>query len=232
MVTVTIDGKIIRVEQNTPLLQAAKKLDIFIPTLCHHDAIKPYGSCRLCVVEVIQNNRSRLVTSCNFPADEGLYVLTSSDRVKDARRMVMELLLVRCPNIPFIQQLSRSYGVGTPRLKRMGDESCILCGLCVRVCDEVVGARAISFVNRGIEREVHTPFQMNSDVCIGCGTCTYICPTSCIEMVDSDKPPGGRCMNMGDLKLGSCPSHYKCETCDVDSAFSTEMKRVIENMRE
>lgn len=230
MVMLTIDRQIIHIARETSVLEAARKLNIYIPTLCHHKALRPYGSCRLCTVEVIKNNQSKLVTSCNYPVEEGLEVLTSSDRVKSARKVYMELLLARCPDVSVIQKLAHSMGVKTSRFYRKGNEKCILCGLCVRVCDEMVGVRAIDFVNRGTDREVNTPFETASDVCIGCGACTYICPTSCIEMVGKPGNPYNRHLNMGELDLNICQNNYRCDTCDVDHQFLDEMRRVIEDV--
>jgi NADH dehydrogenase/NADH:ubiquinone oxidoreductase subunit G len=231
MVTLTIDGQIIHVQRHTPIRDAAKQLGVVIPTLCHHEAIKPYGSCRLCVVEVFKNGRSKLVTSCNYPAEEGLVVFTATQAVKKTRKMVMELLLARCPDVTPIQQLAESMGIRESRLKKKEDQRCILCGLCVRACEEIVGVSAISFASRGIDREVNTPFGIDSEVCIGCGSCTYICPTGCIEMVGSPGPPGGRTMNMGNLDLQPCPNDYECDTCETDEQFLHEMKREIEQIR-
>lgn len=231
MVTVTIDGRMAYVTHQTPVLEVAKDLGIHIPTLCNHEALLPFGSCRLCIVEIVKNNRSKLVTSCNYPAEEGLTVFTASERVKEARKMVMELLLVRCPNVPVIQQLAEKEGIKASLFKKKDDQRCILCGLCVRACEEIVGVCAISFAGRGIDRRVGTPFDVDSDVCIGCGSCTYICPTGCIEMVGEPDPPGNRTMKMGDLALEMCPNNYECETCDIDRAFLEEMKRVIDGVR-
>ena len=231
LVTITIDGQLIHVERDIPILEAARKLGIHIPTLCYHEALKPYGSCRICMVEVIKNRRSRLVTSCNYPAEEGLEVLTSTSRVKRTRQMVMELLLARCPNAPVIRQMAEKMGIKKVSLKKKEDERCILCGLCVRACDEMVGVRAIGFANRGAERQVNTPFQTESDVCIGCGACTYICPSGCIEMVESPNAQGGRRLHMGDLHLDICPNNYECETCEIEGQFFVEMRRVVDSMR-
>lgn len=230
-VTLTIDGQIVHVEHDTPILIAARKLGIYIPTLCYHEALKPYGSCRLCMVEVIQNKRSKLVTSCNYPAEHGLEVLTASDQVTKTRKMVLELLLARCPDVPEIRQLAEKMGIRAVRFKKKADQRCILCGLCVRVCEELVGVSAISFVSRGIEREVNTPFGLDSDVCIGCGSCTYICPTRCIEMVGDPGPPGGRRMNMGDLALDGCPNNYNCDTCEIEQQFLEKMKDIVRRVR-
>jgi NADH dehydrogenase/NADH:ubiquinone oxidoreductase subunit G len=231
MVRLTIDGQIAYVKRHTPILDVAKQLGIFIPTLCHHKAVKAYGSCRLCIVEALINGRSKLVTSCNYPAEDGLVVFTANDKVKTTRKMVMELLLARCPDVPEIQQLAEKAGLKTVRFKKKGDQRCILCGLCVRVCEEVVGVSAISFVSRGTEKGVDTPFGMDSEVCIGCGSCTYVCPTGCIEMVGDPGPPGSRKMNMGDLALEPCPNKYQCADCEIDQQFLEQMKGVVERVR-
>jgi len=231
MVTLTIDGQIIHVKRHTSILDAAKQLGIYVPTLCYHKALKPYGSCRLCIVEVVKNNRSKLVTSCNYPAEDSLVVFTTTDRVKRTRKGVMELLLARCPDVPQIQKLAEKMGIKTVRFKKKGDQRCILCGLCVRACEEIVGVSAISFASRGVEREVNTPFGLDSDVCIGCGSCTYICPTGCIEMVGGPGPPGGRRMNMGDLALDACPNNYNCDTCEIEQQFLEEMKDIVRRVR-
>ncbi len=231
MVTLSIDGQMAHVQHQTPVLEVAKSLGIHIPTLCYHEAVQAYGSCRLCVVEAIRNNRSKLVTSCNYPAEEGLVVLTATERVKEARKMVVELLSARCPDVPLIQQLAEDMGIKTSRFKKKEDQRCILCGLCVRACEQMVGVSAISFSSRGIEREVNTPFGVNSDVCIGCGTCTYICPTSCIEMVGDPGPPGSRTMNMGVLDLDACPDNHDCKNCKIDNEFLEEMRKVVDRVR-
>jgi len=231
MVTLTIDGQIIHVKRHTSILDAAKQLEIYVPTLCYHKALKPYGSCRLCIVEVVKNNRSKLVTSCNYPAEDSLVVFTATDRVKTTRKGVMELLLARCPHVPQIQKLAEKMGIKTSRSKKKDDQRCILCGLCVRVCEALVGVSAISLAGRGIEREVNTPFGLDSDVCIGCGSCTYICPTGCIEMVGGPGPPGGRRMNMGALALDACPNNYNCDTCEIEQKFLEEMKDIVRRVR-
>jgi bidirectional [NiFe] hydrogenase diaphorase subunit len=231
MVTLNIDGQIIHVKRHTSILDAAKQLGIYVPTLCYHKLLKPYGSCRLCIVEVVKNNRSNLVTSCNYPAEDSLVVFTATERVKATRKGVMELLLARCPDVPEIQQLAEKMGIKTVRFKKKGDQRCILCGLCVRVCEELVGVSAISFASRGTEREVNTPFGLDSDVCIGCGSCSYICPTGCIEMAGNPGPPGGRRMNMGDLALDACPNSYNCDTCEIEQQFFEEMKDIVRRVR-
>jgi bidirectional [NiFe] hydrogenase diaphorase subunit len=232
MVTLTIDGKFVRTESRTSLLEAAKTLGIAIPTLCYHEALKPYGACRLCVVEIEKHGRSKLVTSCNYPAEDGLVVFTSNERVMRTRRMLMELLLARCPDVQTIRRLAETMGVRASRFGHQAKERCILCGLCVRVCEEIVGVSAIGFADRGTSRQVSTPLGLASDVCIGCGSCTYICPTGCIEMVGKPGPPGSREMIMADLALKPCPADYHCETCPIDQGFLDEIRTAIRAFRE
>ena len=159
------------------ILDAAKQSGIAIPTLCHHPALEPYGSCRLCTVEVEKNGRKRFVTACNYPLEEGIVVETGSEGVLAIRRMILELLAARCPGERRIQDLALKYGVTGPRFL-LEDESCILCGLCHRVCSDLVGVSAINAQNRGVLRDVDTPYGDLSEDCIACGACALVCPTS------------------------------------------------------
>jgi len=183
MVEFVIDGKQVEVEEGLSVLEVAKSFGIKIPTLCYHPAVSVYGACRLCTVEVIRKGWSRLTTACTYPAQEGIEVKTNSDKVKKARKLIMEMLLARCPNVKVIQDLAREMGVEKTRFPQE-DEDCILCGLCVRVCQEVIGTDAIGFIDRGIKRKVTTPFEVQSDTCIGCGACAVVCPTGAIKIED------------------------------------------------
>ncbi|MEF9426156.1 MAG: 2Fe-2S iron-sulfur cluster-binding protein [Candidatus Mariimomonas ferrooxydans] len=225
-----VDGQLVQVDKGTPIINAAKKAGIHIPALCHHDRLMPHGACRICMVEVVQNKRRKLVTSCNFPAGTGMEVFTDTPKVREIRRNVVELLLARCSEAPIVQTLAKRMGVETLKYKKKELKECILCGLCVRFCEEVVGASAIGLSNRGTESEVTTPFKGASETCIGCGSCTYICPTGCIEMVNT-KTQGARVMNMGKLSLEPCPHDYQCETCDIDAQFMEKTKQVITQFR-
>jgi NADH dehydrogenase/NADH:ubiquinone oxidoreductase subunit G len=230
-IQIIIDGHMVQVDKGTPVLHAAKKAGIVIPTLCYHEALKPYGACRLCMVEVLQNRQRRLVTSCNFPAETGMEVFTDTDRVRQARKNVIELLFARCPEVPMVQTMARRMGIEKTGFKKIESKECILCGLCVRFCEEVVGASAIGLSNRGTEREVTTPFKSSSDTCIGCGSCTYICPTGCIEMVHDGKTSGMRRMYMGRLPLETCKNDYKCEDCDIEQQFIKDITNAVAKFR-
>jgi NADH dehydrogenase/NADH:ubiquinone oxidoreductase subunit G len=230
-IRIIIDGKMVQVDEGTTVLNAARKADIIIPTLCHHEALKPYGSCRLCMVEIVQNKRRKIVTSCTFPAGAGMEVFTDTPRVKKLRKKVVELLLARCPDADLIQTMARQMGIESSKFRNKENKACILCGLCVRFCEEVVGVNAIGLSNRGVECEVSTPFRTSSDTCIGCGSCTYICPTGCIEMVEDKESCGTRKMHIGQLALEPCKNGYACKDCDRDQQFLEETKNRITQFR-
>jgi bidirectional [NiFe] hydrogenase diaphorase subunit len=186
-VSLTIDGIAVTSAPGRPLLLAAREANIDIPTLCHHDDVKPEGQCRLCMVEIGEGGRTRLVNSCTYPVEQGLHVQTRSEKVLASRRMVLELLLARTPKAKIIQELAAQYGVYGSRFQTDDpDELCILCGLCVRTCREVVGVSAISMANRTPGKTVATPFLEESSACIGCGSCVFICPTGVIEYTEAD----------------------------------------------
>jgi len=188
MIKLTIDDRKIEIAEGATVLEAARKLGIQIPTLCYHQALGPYGACRVCQVEVIAHGRVKLTTACTFPATAGLEVKTNTQRVLQARKFSVELLLARCPNVKEIQELARDLGVDPGRLKSDDpDQDCILCGMCVRTCRDIIGQSAISFINRGVKREVQTPYQTHSDDCIGCGACAFVCPTGAIKIEDVEK---------------------------------------------
>ena len=178
-ITLKIDDKEVKVKEGTTVLDAAKSMGIEIPTLCYHKALEPFGACRICSVEIVdKRGRKRIVTSCNYPVEEGLMVYTKSDIAIKIRQTLLELLLARCPNVKKIQDMARSCGIEKTSFWVADEkEDCILCGLCARVCEEKIGLYAINFAKRGVEREVTTPYHMFSDVCIGCGACAIVCPT-------------------------------------------------------
>ncbi len=162
-----------------------------IPALCYHPSVRPYGACRLCTVEVSEDEGKsfKFVASCLYPVTEGIIVKTNTERVRKLRKGILELLLARCPNTQIIQELAEEYGVEKPRFA-LGDHDCILCGLCVRACQEIMGKSAISLVNRGIYKEVAAPFYAYElgEECIGCGDCAFVCPTGAITMGANGKP--------------------------------------------
>jgi heterodisulfide reductase subunit A len=181
IVTVKIDGHEVQAERGTPIIKLAAKLGIYIPTLCYHDFVEPYGSCRVCSVEMRRGKRRRLVTACNYPAQDGEEIYTDTEWVRENRRLILELLLARCPEVPVIKEMAAAYGVTETRFEKLYSD-CINCGLCVRICSEVVGANAIGWAGRGVNREVTTPFEIDPQSCIGCGACAAVCPTGRIRI--------------------------------------------------
>jgi bidirectional [NiFe] hydrogenase diaphorase subunit len=185
MIHLTIDDKAIEVPEGRTLLEACREYNIEVPTLCYHPALEPYGACRLCMVEFTQPPRpSKLVAACVYPCEEGAVVRTNSEAVRNSRRITIELLLSSAPNDPNLLQLAQEYNVKEIRFQMPEENLCVVCGLCVRACNEIVGVGAISMINRGISKEVSTPFKVISPTCIGCGTCVLICPTGYIKLKD------------------------------------------------
>jgi len=175
MITLVLNGLEVQAEEGWTVLETAKFYGLEIPTLCHHEGLSPFGGCRLCLVEIGQEPRSKLVSSCTYPAEEGLIVRTDTKRVLEARRMMIELMLSVAPLSKTIQDLASKFGVTHMRFKARNEE-CILCGLCVRMCAEQMDARAIGFQNRGHGKKISTPFDAKSEECRLCGGCMYICP--------------------------------------------------------
>lgn len=200
MVTIKIDDREIEAPEGRNLLDIAIEEGIEIPHLCHNDSLREYGVCRLCLVEVIIKGRSRIVAACTYPARDGLLVYTRTDKVLRLRRGVMEMHLARAPEAEQIVETARSVGIERSRFKTEVD-NCILCGLCVRTCAEIVGVHAIGFFGRGPKRKVVTPFDDPSRECIGCGACAYVCPTGVIE---TEEDAGMRSIWGREFKMARC----------------------------
>ena len=175
MVSFKLDDQYVEAEEGWTILDTARYYGVDVPTLCYMEGLSPYSACRLCVVEVIRGDRSRLAASCSYPVQDEIEVKTDSARVHRARNMVIELMLAETPNSKTLQCLASKYGVERVRFKGE-DRHCIRCGLCVRVCKEQMGAGAIGFARRGIDREVVMPFHKTPEVCRECGACMYVCP--------------------------------------------------------
>jgi heterodisulfide reductase subunit A len=182
MITFKLNGKTVQGEEGQYILQVAQKYGIEIPTLCYHKALEPAGMCRLCTVEVFDGRRTRFVTACNYPIWDGMEVKTDTEAVHKGRKLIVELLLARCPEVPLLKDLAKKYGIEKPRFKKEEDD-CILCGLCTRICERM-GNGAISLTGRGTEMKVDTPFHVQTEFCMGCGACVSVCPTGHIKLED------------------------------------------------
>lgn len=201
MVKVTINGKEVDVEPNTTILHAAEAAGFKIPTFCYNPRMDPAGSCRICAVELEDSKRT--VMGCITPVSEGLKVLTESAKVHDARKTNLELLLLHHPlDCPVcdcggecpLQNMSFAYGASDSRFESHRNDEvedlksevlvfnsnrCILCGKCVRICDEIQDVHAIGFINRGFDTVIGPPLGKKLD-CEFCGDCLEVCPTGAI----------------------------------------------------
>ena len=176
-VNIVIDGNKVRVNEGDTVLQAAEKIGIHIPTLCYHEKIKPHGACRLCIVDIERNGRSKIVASCAYPAEDGLIIHTESHKVEQIRKSLVELYLALFPFNPEIKKLAKKYNLSETRFKKENNY-CILCGLCVRYCEEVKKNNAIGFTGRGINKKVtFIPDSAYFKYCENCMECMDICPT-------------------------------------------------------
>ncbi len=187
-VNLEINGRFFQAREGMTVLEAARREGIAVPTLCHHDALEPFGACRLCLVEITHpdwRGWKGLVASCLYPVEAGLQVTTDSEAVQRARKTVLDLLLARCPDSRAIRKLAAEYGVtATSFRKSEVKTTCILCGLCVRVC-AVKGLSAIGTAGRGIGKNISIPFKQPPPDCIGCASCAHICPTDTIRYEDN-----------------------------------------------
>lgn len=223
MITLSINGLDVSVDEGTTVLEAARFLGFPIPTLCHHEGLTPYGACRLCVVEIGKPPGAKLVSSCTYPAEQGLKVRTSSERVVRARRMMIELLLGTCPQSKIIQDLASTHGVSRQRFRQEHDD-CILCGLCVRICNEQMMAGAIGFRGRGTERSLGTPFDIQSDQCRLCGACMYICP-ACQLRCTFNEPEKAVCNACANLRPPCIETdRFDDMMCSMDPCVACEIK--------
>jgi bidirectional [NiFe] hydrogenase diaphorase subunit len=205
MIELTIDGINTRAPEGTTVLEAAREMGIVIPTLCYHEGLSPYGACRVCIVEVVKGSGSSLEASCTLPVEQGQVIITNSEKVRKARRVIMELLLSSCPNSKTLQDMASNMGINNIRFK-IKDRGCILCGLCVRYCKEQMQSGGIGFVGRGTSRKVATAFDTTPEECRNCGGCEWICPV-CERACTADNLVGGLC--------GGCQNVVPVETCPV-----------------
>jgi len=208
----TVNGKTVEAQAGETLLTVLKREGVHVPTLCHMEGMLPTGACRICVVEM--EGQANLVPSCSFPAAEGMKILTNSPKVVNARKTIIELLLgshpddcLYCAKQPTceLSKLSSDYGVrsrrfrtdkkkkpldiSSPSISRDPDK-CILCGKCVRVCEEVQSVACIDFVRRGSDSFIGCAFDssLNVSSCINCGQCINVCPTGALTEKSDIQP--------------------------------------------
>lgn len=182
-ITLQIDGKEVKATKGMTVLESAREAGIEIPTLCYHEKLEPYGVCRICSVEVEKKGKTRIVASCGFPVEQGLVVRTRSPRIDKIRKVIIELVapttMIDGEVAGEIKKIGKEYGADIHRFEsrfRAKPTRCILCGQCVRYCDEVVGEHAIGFMGRGIDRRVAF-FPEKARACLTCQACFNLCPT-------------------------------------------------------
>lgn len=175
-----IDGKEVKATQGMTILEAAQGAGIFIPTLCHHEKLEPYGACRICTVEAETLGRTRLVASCLFPVEQDLIVRTRSGKIDRIRKLILELLLAHAPDAFELQELAQEYGADKDRFEKESS-FCIHCGLCVRYCAEVKKKFAVGFVDRGTRKEINFIPEIAAKECWDCKECFPLCPTEALQ---------------------------------------------------
>jgi predicted molibdopterin-dependent oxidoreductase YjgC len=202
-IQLSIDGRQYETTEGKTVLEIAREHGIDIPTLCYHPALKPSGSCRLCVVEVIGrvSGKPRAMLSCVLKAQDGMVVRTDGEIVMNARRRAFRALLKMAPQSPRIVEMAKRYIVDPGP----SPDGCIRCRLCIRICEDIVGPGALKMENRD-GRNYVVPIEGR---CIGCGTCANICPTQVIQVRDLDNV---RIISIRDEVIGKHPLE-RCEGC-------------------
>lgn len=175
-----IDGKEVKAKPGMTLLEAAQSVGIFIPTLCHHEKLEPFGACRLCIVEVESSGWTRMVVSCVYPVEKNISVRTRSEKIDRIRKMILELQLAHAPDSFVLVDLAKEYGADKNRFEKE-PSFCIHCGLCVRYCAEVKKKNAVGFVDRGIRKEISFIPEIAAKECWNCKECFPLCPTEALQ---------------------------------------------------
>jgi len=216
-VNVYINSIAYQAVKGEPLLNVARRNKVDIPALCFEESLKPYGACRLCLVDVKEGSKKGLTTSCTLACSEGLSVVTDTDEIKKHRKVLFELYLSQAPNSEKIKNMAARYGVFATRFELKHQENdelngkCVMCGLCVRTCNEIMGAGVINFIGRGHNTKINTPYFESSDVCLGCQACLEVCPTKAITIED----------RLNVKKCAVCGRYYAPEKLNkkIDSLF-------------
>ncbi len=212
-VNLTINGAKIKAPKGTSVLDAALEYGICIPHLCHMKDLTPIGVCRLCIVELIENGRSKVTTSCTLEVKEGMTILAHTDKILKARKNIAEMLVAEAPNSRAIQDIAVLCGVTKVRFP-FRNKNCVLCGRCVRVCSEVWQSKSLGFVGRGKYRHVALPFNTRPDFCKRCWSCSELCPmtiTPCDgPMKEGEEYLCGKCESQLTMALESPDTCVQC----------------------
>lgn len=185
MIEITLNDQKVQVEEGSTILDAAKKIGVEIPALCHHPDVILYGACRLCTVEIHDGRKTRMVTACNYPIRKPITVNTDSEKTISTRKTLIRMMLSRWPNVTYIKEIAKKYKVENPDythpLVDSNENACILCGLCVRICEQdgAYEEGIMGYTGRGSSRSVavNMPYKEHPDKCPECNKCAAICPT-------------------------------------------------------
>ena len=221
-VTINIDGINISVAKGLSVLDAALEYGICIPHLCRLPYISDIGACRLCIVEHIENGHSKVTTSCTLVVQEGMVILSNTDKIMKLRHNVAELLVAEAPNSRAIQDLAVRCGVKEVRYPFRNND-CVLCGRCVQACTGKFGVKPIGFVGRGKDRRVEAPFNLRSELCNECGRCIDLCPMTMPPCEGPMKPGEERLCGVCESKMGLAEETPGfCVSCDMGEGFQCE----------
>jgi formate dehydrogenase major subunit len=239
LVTLTIDGREVTVPAGTYILGAAEAAGIEVPNLCYQPLLRPWGSCRLCTVEIL-GARGGLIESCATPVREGMEVSTHSQPVVEARQFILQMYLIDhaldCPTCDksgecYLQDNTYLHNVNAnpfrrPKLaqpyRHLRDtidykwDRCIICARCTRVCDEMIGVTAITVVGRGLEAEISTSYgtDLRDGTCTNCGMCIAVCPVGAL----TDRHFGHHPWELDTVET-------VCGFCDVGCTLNIEHNR-------
>lgn len=225
-----IDGTSYEGHDGETLMEVARRSRINIPSLCYKKGFEGLGRCRLCLVEVNEGTKRKIVSACVYPIRENLEVITKTEEIIKMRKDIVLLLLLRSPENEYIQELASEYNVIAPeRYVEKENDDCILCGLCVKACEKL-GTHAISFVNRGITKKVSTPYDDPSLNCVGCGACVDVCPTKAIKLVENNGIRNIWNRNFDLVKCSICGKYYTTEDAlnFVDQKLGTNKEHICD----
>ena len=265
-VKIKINGTEYHVNEGENILSFCKSIGTDIPALCYSEALKPYGACRLCVVDVaIRNAKPKveisqtkinsspshihkytgdvkhgITASCTLKASEGMEILTETEEIKNHRKMLFQFYLAQAPKSKTIQKLAAKYGVtDTPFTKkiRINDNlgnQCVLCGLCVRVCNDIIEKGVINYTGRGYYVKINTPYALPSDICMGCEACAEVCPTGAIRFEDVEDTRYGHSWSETKIPLKQCSvcGEYYSPQPFEDKTFEKMDPEIEEELRE
>ena len=226
-IQITINGEKVEVLRDTYLLKAIMDAGFVVPTLCHHKDLTPNGTCRLCMVEIEERGKKKMVTSCNYPVRSEITVDTKAEKVLKHRKTLAEMYLGRWPNVKAIQDVAKLCGATDKEkfkseLTDENEKACILCGKCVRACNEFIQERIIDFAGRGFKRHITMPFGYSDPHCVGCTSCSFVCPTGAIQVMDElNHPLNPELIRKHGMKVNAEMANldqYQCRMREVGTA--------------